>query len=210
MCPPPVLWRRRVAPPRKRARTRAFGGRAGRAPGRRGARAWLALLSSKNARGRPASCPRAAARRGAPPRRAAHGRRRRSALISPVACCDGRQRPPGARECVAPLVFREADWQRHFPPRVCRVWCLCLFSVPVRVCCLCPGSMPVDQEKLAKLQASVRLSLLKLARWLSAREGPSTHSEAENDRPGWTRLCAVRVMSGADGEMWATHARTHP
>ena len=62
---------------------------------------------------------------------------------------------------------------------MCRVWCLRLFSVPVRVLCLCPGSMPVDQEKLAKLQASVRLSLLpELPRWLSAREGPSTHSEA--------------------------------
>ena len=60
------------------------------------------------------------------------------------------------------------------------------------------------------MEAIVRLSLLKLARWLSAREGPSTHSEAENDRPGWTRLCAVRVMSAADGEIWATHARTRP
>ena len=168
VCPPPVLWRRRVAPPRKRARTCAFGGRAGRAPGRRGIRAWLALLSSKNARGRPASCPRAAARRGAPPRRAAHGSRRRSALISPVACCDGRQRPPGARECVAPLVFREADWQRHLP-HACAVCGVCVFSPCPCVCAVCVQgaclwirrSSPSFRRRCVSLSSNSRAGFLR-------------------------------------------------
>ena len=44
------------------------------------------------------------------------------------------QRPPGARECVAPVVFREADWQRHLP-HACAVCGVCVFSPCPCVCC---------------------------------------------------------------------------